>query len=186
MWCDCTASFRDPSPNCERLFQNGITRASELRDHRSLGLRLLSKEAVMKIVRAVLIGIGTVFAFVTALNSLWMLLVNCAADVGIIDTFKSFCISKLQLALVLSAPLSLILATAVASKFARIAGWWLIAGGTVLVLSIPIQGKLWDWSNAVPMFLAGALWLLWDRKTRQDKCECPSLPSQPRKLPEPL
>lgn len=130
-------------------------------------------------IRAVLIGIGTVFAFVTAFNSLWMLLVNCASDVGIIDAFKSFCISKLQLALILSAPLSLIVATAVASKFARIAGWWLIAGGTALVLSIPIQGKAWDWFSrmisAVPMLLAGALWLLWDRKTRQA-----------RKLPEPL
>jgi hypothetical protein len=78
-------------------------------------------------------------------------------------------------------PFSLIAATAVGWKFARVAGWWLMIGGIAMAMTIPfviasVRRGGGGWADlfwtflfpaVFPMLAAGGLWLLYDSKARR-------------------
>lgn len=74
--------------------------------------------------------------------------------------------------LLLLGPISLIAATAVAWKYERTGGWWLIAGGistgilfTIRLIDRPMN-LLWIFLvYPLPMLVAGALWVLHTAKS---------------------
>lgn len=74
--------------------------------------------------------------------------------------------------LLLSGPISMIAATAVAWRHERIGGWWLIAGGVItgILFTIRLIGRPMDllWTFLVyplPMLVAGVLWVLHEAKS---------------------
>lgn len=72
--------------------------------------------------------------------------------------------------ILLCGPVSLIAATAVAWKSERIGGFWLVLGGVVNVALAAIWRDLMAFPvvSAVPMLLAGSLWLLYAFKGRSE------------------
>jgi len=68
--------------------------------------------------------------------------------------------------ILLCGPLSLILATAVALKYERIGGWWLLTGGGIIAIlfgirlfETPLRLLVTFLVYPFPMLLAGSLWL---------------------------
>lgn len=73
--------------------------------------------------------------------------------------------------LLLSGPISMIAATAVAWKHERIGGWWLIAAGVItgMIFTIRLMDSelnlLWTFLvYPLPMLVAGVLWVLHEAK----------------------
>ena len=110
----------------------------------------------MKWMRYTALGIGTAFGLLYLTVGVLSLLFEAEPS---LPSFSDWMI-------LLFGPLSLILATAVALRYERIGGWWLLTGGVIIatlfgirLFETPLRLLVTFLVHPFPMLLAGSLWL---------------------------
>jgi len=111
----------------------------------------------MKWMRYTALGIGTAFGLLYLTVGVLSLLFEAEPS---LPSFSDWMI-------LLFGPLSLILATAVALKYERIGGWWLLTGGVIIAVlfgirlfETPLRLLVAFLVYPFPMLIAGKLWLI--------------------------